>query len=190
LTRARLALWLVVMASAPAGGASGCVIDELREDDVGSAPLCEAAQAWPTGYAELEDELFDEIGDLREIGGMCDGDARNPVARLDASPELRCAARIHATDLAANVGGLQHDGSDGSSPLSRANLAGYPGLVRHELLAADYVDAPSVVAAWLASTAHCNALYDKGIAEGAIGHSRDADGGRIAWVLLTGELRP
>jgi uncharacterized protein YkwD len=183
LTHARLALCLVV-------AAPGCVIDELREDDVGDAPMCAAAQAWPSDYAELEDALFDAIGDVREVGGVCGEEPSDPVARLLSSPELRCAARIHATDLAATLGELQHQGSDGSSPLSRANLAGYPGIVRHELLAADFVDAEAVLATWLASGPHCTALFDKGIAEGAIGHSRDHDGGRTAWVLLTGELRP
>jgi uncharacterized protein YkwD len=168
---------------------SGCVIDELRDDDVGDAPMCAAAQSWPHAYAELEDALFDIIGDGREVGGFCGGEPVNPVARLELSPELRCAARIHATDLAVH-GALVHEGSDGSSPLSRANLAGYPGLVRHELLAADYTTALSVAVGWGEDAVHCRALFDKGIAEGAIGHSRDEHGGRTAWVLLTGELRP
>ena len=118
MRRSLLAASLVLAGSAP-----GCVIDELTESDVGDERYCEGAERWPNDYADLEDALFEGIEDLRRSGATC-GEVRfNPVTALELVPELHCAARLHATDLAAHKT-VGPDGSDESTPLSRANLSG------------------------------------------------------------------
>jgi uncharacterized protein YkwD len=170
------------------GACSACVIDEVGDDEVGEALACEAARRWPRAYAAEEDRLLELVNDQRSRGGECDGVTRNPVADVETSPELRCAARLHATDLSLGTT-LGHEGSDGSTTLTRVGRADYPGLVRHELLASDFEDAAPVLHAWLGSPPHCNAIFDRRIVEIGIGHSATIDGDSTAWVVLTGEPR-
>lgn len=167
---------------------SGCVIDEIREDEVGDAPACRAAALWTHDWADREDDLLDAINDVRATGAICGDRTRDPVPDLDVAPALRCAARRHAVDQ-SEAGTLSHDGNDGSSTLSRVDLAQYPGVPSHELLAGDFLDADAVVEAWLASPTECEALLSSTAAEFGPGFARSEDGGATAWVLLIGELR-
>ena len=174
--------------------ASSCVIDEVREDEVGDAPACRATALWSHDWGSREDELLDAINDARATGAQCGDRMRDPVPDLELAPELRCAARRHAVDQAETVaqngaGTLSHDGSDGSSTLSRVDLAQYPGVPSHELLAGDFLDAQAVVDAWLESPAECEALLSSTAAEFGPGFARSQGGGVTAWVLLIGELR-
>ncbi len=169
--------------------APACVIDELDDADVGDEPFCDAARTWPEHYAELEDALVARIARARRQGTDCGDTPHNPVAELEVSPELHCAARLHATFIAEH-GGLTHEGQDDSSPLSRTNLAGYDGLMRYELLARDFIASQPLLDAWLADEKQCEALLDTKIAELGVGHSRNADGDATGWVVVLGERRP
>lgn len=169
--------------------ATGCVIDELDEAEVGDAPSCEAAQLWPEPYAELETALAARIDQARRQGYDCGDGSDNPVAELELVPELHCAARLQATYIAEHSG-LSHDGEDDSTPLSRTNLAGYDGLLRYELLARDFVASQPLLDAWLAEPQQCAALLDGDVAELGVGHSRNADGDATGWVVVLGERRP
>lgn len=167
---------------------SGCVIDELREDDVGDAPGCDSAMRWPHDWGAREDELLDAVNAVRATGATCGEQTRDPVPDLELAPALRCAARRHAIDQ-SRAGNLSHEGTDGSDPLARVDLAQYDGVPTHELLAADFLEPDDVVQAWLASEGECRALLDASAAEFGPGFARSEDGGETAWVLLVGELR-
>ncbi len=166
----------------------GCVIDELREDDVGDAPACDAASRWPHDWADREDALVEAINDARAAGGMCGDRSLNPAPDLAPAPELRCAARRHAVDQ-AYAGTLDHQGTDDSTTLSRVDLAQYPGVPSFELLAGDFLDPDAVVQAWLGSPDECRGLLDGSAEELGVGFARSQDGSTTAWVLLVGELR-
>lgn len=167
---------------------TSCVIDEVREDDVGEAPGCRATALWPYDWGAREDELLAAINDVRATGATCGDRERPPVPDLELAPALRCAARLHAVDQ-AYAGALSHDGTNGSTTLSRVDLAQYDGVPTNELLAADYLDPDAVVEAWLGSAAECEALLDASAAEFGPGFARSEDGSTTAWVLLVGELR-
>ena len=167
---------------------TSCVIDEVRGDDVGEAPGCRATAAWPYDWGAREDELLVAINDARAVGARCGDSDRPPVPDLELAPALRCAARLHAVDQ-AYAGTLSHDGANGSSTLSRVDLAQYDGVPTHQLLAADYLDPEAVVEAWLGSPDACDGLLDASAAEFGPGFARSQDGGNTAWVLLIGELR-
>ena len=167
---------------------SGCVIDELRDDDVGEAPSCDAVSRWAHDWASREDELLDAVNAVRGRGATCGDRTRDPVPGLEIAPALRCAARRHAVDQ-AYAGTLAHEGNDGSTTLSRVDLAEYDGVPTHELLAGDFLNADAVVEAWLASANECNALLDSSATELGLGFARSEDGGETAWVLLVGEPR-
>jgi len=175
---------LAALFAAPAA----CVIDELDDYDVGDAPLCEAASPWPSEYGDLEDDLLARIQTVRRQGRTC-GDVRlNPAAAPTVAPELRCAARVHATFIAEN-GGVGHDGYDDTTPLSRAALAGYRGSLRYELVARDFVGPGATLGAWLEDEGHCSALLSRAVVDIGIGHSRTGEGDATGWVVLLGEPR-
>jgi Cysteine-rich secretory protein family len=71
---------------------------------------------------------------------------------LQSCSELDRSAQIHSADQAAH-NTMTHTGSDGSTPSSRAAVAGYAGLVG-ENIATGYPDVPSVLAAWTGSADH------------------------------------
>ncbi len=168
---------------------TGCVIDEVREDEVGDADACTAAAIWPHDWGAREDRLLVAINDVRATGATCADRVRDPVPDLELAPALRCASRIHAVDL-SETGDISHVGSNDSTTLSRVDLAEYAGVPTHELLAGDFLNPEEVVDAWLASPAECDALLDSTAAEFGPGFARSHDGGATAWVLLIGELRP
>lgn len=179
---------LIHLAAGAAVLLAGCVIDVVGEDEVGDAPGCEAARRWPHVYADREEVLFDLVNDARAVGGMCGDQAESPVPGLDLAPALRCAARVHAVDLADNEM-LSHTGSDGSSQFDRIDRAQYPEIPKAELLAADFTDPAEVLEAWLDDPVSCAVLYDTRITEVGIGHAENADGDATGWVLWTGETR-
>ncbi len=168
---------------------SSCVIDEIREDEVGDAPACGAAALWTRDWGSREDALLGAINNVRATGAMCGDRMRNPVPALELSPALRCAARLHAADQADDGAMLSHVGNDGSSTLSRVDLAQYDGVPSHELLAGDFLEAQDVLEAWLDSPAECEALLSSTAAEFGPGFARGQDGDVTTWVLVIGELR-
>ena len=171
-------------------GATGCGLEQLDTTDVGDAPTCLDLSTWPADSVDEEDELLELIADVRMRGTTC-GEAEAPGAeQLEPVGALRCTARRHAADLSRNAElGLSHDGSDGSTALSRANVSGYGGIARHEILAADHLAAQAVFDAWMADPPTCELVMDRSIDEVGAGHARSPDRDRILWVLVTGQLR-
>ena len=171
-------------------GVGACGLEALDTTDVGDAPTCQDLATWPAESTAEEDDLLDLIADIRTRGTMC-GDADAPgVEELELAGPLRCTARRHAADLSRHPElGLSHDGSDGSTPLSRANVSGYGGITRHEILAADHPTAQSVFDAWMADPPTCELIMERSIDEVVAGHARSPERDRIVWVLVTGQLR-
>ena len=170
----------------------GCGLADLEPSEVGESRACVSASQWPSDLVVLEDELRLAIADVRDEGRLCPDDDPDAmpqgVVELMDVPELRCAARVHATDQ-ARAGTLVHEGFGGSTPFSRVNVAGYDGIVRHELLAANIVDPLEVLETWLAEQQHCAALVDKNLDHIGIGLSQDDGEGRLVWVVVTGQIR-
>ncbi len=168
--------WLLLAAAA-------CASEPTLERDVGPAEACEAYAVWPEDATLAEDALVERLVRLRAEGLSCVGP--EPLPDLTAVPELRCAARRHALDLAERKT-LSPEGADGSTPLSRAAEAGYDGRPYAELRAADFRAASEVTDALLADEAHCAALSDPRVTDLAAGARRSDDGRFIAWVILLG----
>lgn len=168
--------------------AGGCGLTELRTDEIGDAPQCQSAQRWPAEYAELEDALADAIAEIRDSGVECGDQAFQGVGDLSVNPQLRCAARLDAT-MRVETGELDQHSTEVVSAFARVNLAGYTGIVRHQLIAADFFDAGALLGAWLQSPEHCAAMLDKDLAHVGIGHSRTSDDAQSVFVVFTGEDR-
>lgn len=169
---------------------SACALDELSDADLGDAPRCAEVDRWPAPAAAAEDELLDAIDALRQSGAECEDQALDAGAPLEPIPALHCAARLHAGDLVRNPGlEVDHEGSDGSSALSRANAAGYDGIARHELLAGDFLTADALVEAWRGSLPHCRAMLDEDLDHVGVAQAQSLEGDRIVWVVVTGQER-
>lgn len=147
-------LFLLVPAVAACG-----FVDPVT-DDVGEASYCEDVAEWEGDWSELELDLIQEVNAARGLGGECDGDDIKPDVILDLAPELRCAARKQARDM-ARQGELGHVGSDSSEFPERAADAGYAGIPRAEILAVGFGDAPAVFDQWVTSEEHCPVVYDR-----------------------------
>lgn len=179
----RLALPLLV-------AAAGCGIDPLVDTDLGDAPRCAEVDRWPLVSANAEDELLDAIEDLRRSGATCGGTTLDGEGPVQFDPTLQCAARLHAGDLIRHPSlALGHTGSDDSSTLSRANAAGYEGITRQELLAADFTSAAQLVEAWRGNEAHCRALLTAELDHVGVAQAQTRRGDRLVWVVVTGQER-
>jgi uncharacterized protein YkwD len=166
--------------------AAACGFAEPVTDDVGDAEYCEDVAEWEGDWAELEDELVREVDAVRATGGACGQLEIDADVELDRIPELRCAARRQARDMARQRE-LTHEGVDATDFPERAHLAGYGGIPRAELLAVAIEDPAEVVARWLASEEHCEVVRDRS--------NEDAHAGVFEtqatrwWVLLFGTRR-
>jgi uncharacterized protein YkwD len=168
--------------------AAGCGLPELDTTDLGDASRCAEVSVWPSSSAEEEVALAEAVLDLRGRGTACGEDDVAGVGPLEVVPELRCAARQLAGDLARRDD-LDHEGSDGSTTLSRVNLSGYTGITRHEMLAVDFTTADDTLAALAADPQHCGFLMDKTLDHMGVGQAESTEGDRIVWVVVTGEER-
>lgn len=155
-------------------------------DDVGEASYCEDVAEWEGDWSELELDLIQEINAARGVGGECDDVDIKPDVILDLSPELRCAARKQARDM-ARQGELSHTGNDSSDFPERAAQADYEGIPRAEILAVGYGDAPAVFDQWVASEEHCPVVYDRENDEVGAGVFQTQD--TLWWVLTLGTRR-
>ncbi|MCH9679897.1 MAG: CAP domain-containing protein [Deltaproteobacteria bacterium] len=167
-----------------------CGIDELIEQDLGDAPRCAEVDRWPVASVAAEEDLLDAIDALRRTGTECAGEVVDGVSPLEPIPQLTCAARLHAGDLIRNPEQeVDHEGSDGSTALSRANASGYDGIARQELLAGDFTNVDALVEAWQGNDAHCRSLLDDTLDHVGVAQARTREGDRIVWVVVTGEVR-
>jgi uncharacterized protein YkwD len=82
-----------------------------------------------------------------------------PVPPLVWNAQLGAAAAAHATDMYAN-NYFSHISPQGSSPIQRAQQAGYTGSYVGENIAKGYTAIGDVMLAWQLSEAHCKAMMD------------------------------
>lgn len=111
--------------------------------------------------------------------------AREGVPPLTLAGALGTAAATHARDLARS-GRHGHSGSDGSWPVDRARRAGYRGTVMGENVSETYESELETIVAWMARPDTRNVLIDPAARDLGFGHFQD-DGGKIRWVLMTGD---
>jgi uncharacterized protein YkwD len=124
--------------------------------------------------------MLSEINNVRVKGCKCGSDALPPVHELKPDRILLEAANSHANDMHQREY-FGHISPEGSSPVSRAQRAGYTGQYVGENIARGYKPASEVVAAWVQSESHCRALMDPLYSEA--GAARVGD----YWVLDLGK---
>lgn len=95
--------------------------------------------------------------------------AAHGLPPLAYSVELAAAARRHSADMAMHSF-FEHVGSDGSTPGTRVEAAGYAWCACGENIAAGHPTPESVVDAWLASDGHRAAILSTTYQDMGIGY--------------------
>lgn len=94
------------------------------------------------------------VNEARAQARKC-GSANLPAARpLRLNETLSRAASIHANDMAGK-GFFSHDGSDGSSVMTRTTRVGYAGRAVGENIASGQTTPEAAVEGWIRSPPHC-----------------------------------
>lgn len=126
--------------------------------------------------ARIQFRVLDSVNALREAAGA-------PPLQLDAA--LNAAAATHARDMAVQ-NRPWHFGSDGSSPIDRAQRAGYAGTVLGENISETYEAELETVAAWMTQPDTREVITDpRGRDLGIAFHQEET--GKIWWCLLVGD---
>jgi uncharacterized protein YkwD len=111
------------------------------------------------------------------------------VQPLALEKRLTTAAREHARDMAKHSM-LEHTGTDGSTPATRATRAGYAWRVVGENIASGPTTPEEVMEGWLASPGHCENLMSPRFNEMGIAYVVDpqSDSG-VYWSQVFGSPR-
>lgn len=138
-------------------------------------PLPQVLRLSPADEGRLQLRMLDSVNALRQARGQ---------APVQLSAELNAAAATHARDMSVQ-NRPWHFGSDGSSPLQRAQRVGYRGQVLGELISETYENETETLAAWMADADTRNVLMQADVRE--IGFSFfQENSGKIWWCLVTG----
>ena len=125
--------------------------------------------------ATLQFRMLDAVNALRSGAGL---------NQLTLNAELTAAAATHSRDMA-----LQnrpwHFGSDGSSPLDRAERVGYENQFLGETISETYESEILTLAAWIKDDATRFILMDRGATEMGFSWFQEPNG-KIWWTLVTG----
>jgi len=121
-------------------GLAACETTGNRPLGADGLPLPSAYVIAPGDEATVQFRMLDSVNALRQTAGLA------PVA-FDA--RLNAAAATHARDMAVQNRPWLF-GSDGSSPLSRARRAGFPGRLLGENISESFESETQTLAAWMA----------------------------------------
>ena len=116
--------------------------------------------------------LLEQVNQLRQSGCQCGSIYMPPAPPLRWNAALEAAAEAHVTDMYIN-NYFSHIAPDGSSPIQRAQNAGYTGQYVGENIARGYATLPMVMNAWQNSEGHCQAMMDSLYSE--MGAARESD---------------
>jgi uncharacterized protein YkwD len=157
----------------------GCLAEPL-DDGSGSGggdggipgvAYCDAVADWDPMLASVEEEVRALVDDVRAQGTTCGGVAAPPTHALDMNGALRCAARVHALDMAQR-GYFDHVNPEGEDPFVRMEHAGYVYAAAGENIAGGQPDAASVMQGWLESPGHCSNIMLGDFFDIGVGYAR------------------
>ncbi|AUM74545.1 CAP domain-containing protein [Paracoccus jeotgali] len=153
------------------------------------APRTPGAQMGPDGQpipvaytitgpeaAAIPGRVLSQVNMLRAGSGA-------PPLTLD--PALNAASAAHSRDMAAQ-NRAWHFGSDGSSPLDRAQRAGYPGQLVGENISESYENDIATLQAWMQARDTRDVIMDPVATTLGIAWYQEPSR-KIWWTLLTGK---
>lgn len=111
--------------------------------------------------------------------------AQNGLPPLQPNAQLASAAATHAQDMSFQSRPW-HWGSDGSSPMSRVQRAGYRGSVVGELISETFETEFETVNAWMSEPETRQVILDRRATEVGVGWHQDGNG-KLWWTVVLGE---
>lgn len=138
-------------------------------------PLPQVYQIAPSESDAVQFRMLDGVNALRQAAGA------SPL-RFDA--RLNAAAATHSRDMSVQ-NRPWHFGSDGSSPLDRAQRVGYTGKILGENISETYETELQTLAAWMAQPETRAVILDPQAAQMGFSWFQEP-GGKIWWTLVTG----
>ncbi|WP_095587784.1 CAP domain-containing protein [Actibacterium ureilyticum] len=125
--------------------------------------------------AEVQFRMLDSVNSLRRAKGAPD---------LKLNSQLTAAAATHSRDMSVQ-NRPWHFGSDGSSPVTRVQRAGYNGTMKGENISETYETELETLAAWMEKSDTRNVILDPGARDLGFSWFQEP-GGKIWWTLITG----
>ncbi|MDN5286564.1 MAG: transporter [Mucilaginibacter sp.] len=113
----------------------------------------------PVPAEDIQKEMLAAVNALRTTGCTCGTTNMPPVPAVIWNDKLQVAAAAHAKDMVVN-NYFDHIAPDGSSPIQRAQEAGYTGMYIGENIGSGYNNIQQVIDAWKKSEDHCKAMMD------------------------------
>lgn len=138
-------------------------------------PLPRAYDLRRADVGEIDYRVLDSVNTLRGAKGL---------APLQLNAELNAAAATHARDVSVQ-NRAWHFGSDGSSPVVRAQRAGYTGRVLGEDISETYETELETLAAWMDQPGTREVLLNPEARDLGFAWHQDPSS-KIWWVLMTG----
>jgi len=114
--------------------------------------------------------------------------AQAGVPPLTLSAELTAAAETHARDMAVQLRAWNF-GSDRSAPQTRAERAGFVGLVTGEDVAETFLDNVGIFQVWIADPRSRQAMINPRATHMGLGWYQE-DNGKLWWVMDIGAAGP
>ncbi len=157
---------------------AACETTEPRQVPMGAdgRPLPVVVRINPTDAPRVRQRMQDGLNTLR---------AQNGLAPLQANAALASAAATHAQDMSFQQRPW-HWGSDGSSPMQRAQRAGYNGSFVGEMISETFETEFETVNAWMLEPETRQVILDRRAGEMGVGWHQD-DNGKLWWVVVLGE---
>ncbi len=182
----RRATWGVLLCC----GATTCSVQTgpIDTDDRAALPdieACRSVSDWDAGWSAWEDALRRAVRDARAERTPCPGQAPLPAdLALVRDGHLRCAARLHAQDMAVRdyFDHFDPDTVEGPGDRVRATGAEYPHVI--ELIAADLSSAAQAIELWRQREKTCADLMDPGVTDVGVGYYGGPEGTYEGYAVL------
>ncbi|MCB5408891.1 CAP domain-containing protein [Pseudogemmobacter faecipullorum] len=155
-----------------AGCVSGGSAVQLGPD---GKPLPRVYRITPAVAGQIQYRLLDSVNTLRQAKG---------AQPLVFNASLNAAAETHSRDMSVQ-NRPWHFGSDGSSPLSRVQRAGYTGRLLGENISETYQTELETLSVWMESPDQRNVVLDPAARELGFAWYQE-EGGKIWWTMVTG----
>lgn len=138
-------------------------------------PLPQVYKITPSDEGKIAYRVLDSANSLRAVRGA-------PPLALNA--QLTAAAATHSRDMAVQ-NRPWHFGSDGSSPLLRAQRAGYAGKVLGENISETYETETETMSAWMGLNDTRDVILNPEARDLGFAWFQEPSG-KIWWTLVTG----
>ena len=131
---------------------------------------CEKEDSVTVEDTDMTTPILIEINKLRVTGCTC-GDENMPSVPLLVSNSILTQTAINYSHDMYDRNYFSHISPEGTSPIQRAAILGYPGTYVGEVIARNYETPEEVVKGWKNSTEHCKAMMSSTYTEMGAGKS-------------------